>query len=80
MGQIVIKSKIIKASQEDITESSRLQEEWETTRQYMNICSKAGTNLYENATTINKYATGNVVRFMVSTNEKIIHGKNRGLG
>ncbi|KAJ5655654.1 hypothetical protein N7507_007604 [Penicillium longicatenatum] len=80
MDRIVTKSKTSKASQDDITELSRLQEEWETTRQCMNICSKAGTNLYENASTIDNYATGDAVQFMVSTNEKIIHGKNRGLG
>lgn len=68
------------ASQEDIAKLLRLQEEWETTRQCMHICSKAGTHLDENASTIDNYATGDAIQFMVSTNEKIIHGRNRGLG
>lgn len=80
MDRIVTKSKTTSASQEDIADMLRLQEEWETTRQCMNICSKAGTNLDENASTVDNYATGDAVQFMVSTNDKIIHGRNRGLG
>ncbi|KAJ5757723.1 uncharacterized protein N7511_006417 [Penicillium nucicola] len=80
MDRIVTKSKTSTASQEDIAELLRLQEEWETTRQCMHICSKAGDNLNENASTIDNYATGDAIQFMVSTNEKIIHGRNRGLG
>jgi hypothetical protein len=80
MDRIVAKSKTSTASQEDIAELLRLQEEWETTRQCMHICSKAGIHLDENASTIDNYATGDALQFMVSTNEKIIHGRNRGLG
>ncbi|KAF7517933.1 hypothetical protein PCG10_000731 [Penicillium crustosum] len=80
MDRIVTNSKTSTASQEDIAELLRLQEEWETTRQCMHICSKAGTHLDENASTIDNYATGDAIQFMVSTNEKIIHGRNRGLG
>ncbi|KAJ5210514.1 hypothetical protein N7491_010321 [Penicillium cf. griseofulvum] len=80
MNRIVTNSKTSTASQEDIAELLRLQEEWETTRQCMHICSKAGTHLNETASTIDNYATGDAVQFMVSTNEKIIHGRNRGLG
>ncbi|CAG8910134.1 unnamed protein product [Penicillium egyptiacum] len=80
MDRIVTKSKTSTASQEDIAELLRLQEEWETTRQCMHICSKAGIHLGENASTIDNYATGDAIQFMVSTNEKIIHGRNRGLG
>lgn len=80
MDRIVTKSKTSTASQEDIADLLRLQEEWETTRQCMHICSNAGINLDGNASTIDNYATGDALQFMVSTNEKIIHGKNRGLG
>ncbi|KAJ5201233.1 hypothetical protein N7449_006036 [Penicillium cf. viridicatum] len=80
MDRIVTKSKTSTASQEDIADLLRLQEEWETTRQCMHICSNAGIHLDGNASTIDNYATGDALQFMVSTNEKIIHGKNRGLG
>ncbi|KXG51328.1 uncharacterized protein PGRI_093400 [Penicillium griseofulvum] len=80
MDRIVTKTKTSTASQEDIAELLRLQEEWETTRQCMHICSNAGAHLNENPSTIDNYATGDAIQFMVSTNEKIIHGRNRGLG
>jgi hypothetical protein len=80
MNRIMTKTKTSTASQEDIAELTRLQEEWETTRQCMHICSKAGNHLDENASSIDNYATGDAIQFMVSTNEKIIHGRNRGLG
>lgn len=80
MERIVTKSKTTTVSDEDIADLRRLQDEWETTRQCMHICSKAGTHLDENASTIDNYATGDAIQFMVSTNEKVIHGRNRGLG
>ena len=80
MERIMTKSKTVTTTEEDIEDLRRLQEEWETTRQCMHICSKAGTRLDENSSTIENYATGDAIQFMVSTNEKVIHGKNRGLG
>lgn len=80
MDRIVTKSRKALASQEDIADMIRLQEEWETTRQCMHICSKAGAHLNENVSTIDNYATGDAIQFMVSTDGKVIHGKNRGLG
>jgi len=77
---LVAKSKTTMTSQDDLTDLMRLQEEWETTRQSRNICSKAEIHLKENITTIDNYATGDAVQFLVSTNGTIIHGKNRGLG
>lgn len=67
-------------SEGDFTDLARLRAEWETTRQCMDICSKADTNLKENVSSIDNYATGDALQFMVSTNEKTIHGRNRGLG
>jgi len=67
-------------SEEDLAELVRLQEEWETTRQSREICSKAEMHLKENISTIDNYATGDAIQFMVSTDGNIIHGKNRGLG
>jgi hypothetical protein len=80
MGRMVTKSKTAMTSEDEVAELARLQEEWETVRQSMNICSKAENHLKENVSTIDNYATGDAVQFMVSTNGKIIHGKNRGLG
>ncbi|KAL4888244.1 hypothetical protein BDV59DRAFT_188987 [Aspergillus ambiguus] len=45
----------------------------------MDICSKADDRLRENISTIENYATGDAIQFMVSTDGKTIHGKNRGL-
>lgn len=67
-------------SQEDFTDLARLRVEWETARQCMDICSRADNHLKENISTIDNYATGDALQFMVSTNGKTIHGKNRGLG
>lgn len=80
MERIRTKSKTVTASEEDIEDMRRLQEEWEATRQCMHICSTAGTRLDENSSTIENYATGDASQFMVSTNGTVTHGKNRGLG
>lgn len=80
MDRLVTKSKTAMTSQEDVAELARLREEWETTRHCMEICSKADNHLQENITTIDNYATGDAVQFMVSTDGKTLHGKNRGLG
>ena len=80
IDRLVTKSKTAMTSEEDLADLIRLQEEWETTRQSREICSKAEIHLRENITTIDNYATGDAIQFMVSTDGHIIHGKNRGLG
>ncbi|CZR62675.1 uncharacterized protein PAC_12572 [Phialocephala subalpina] len=80
IDRLVRKSKIATTSEEDLADLARLQEEWETTRQSREICSKAETHLKENITTIDNYATGDAIQFMVSTDGNIVHGKNRGVG
>lgn len=68
-------------TQDEVTELSRLQEEWKTARQCIGICSKADNHLNENVSIIDNHATGDEsVQFLVSTSEKTIHGKNRGFG
>lgn len=67
-------------SEDDYADLERLRLEWDTTRQCIDICSKADTNLKENISNIDNYATGDALQFMVSTNGKTIHGKNRGVG
>ncbi|KAL2839207.1 hypothetical protein BJY01DRAFT_29058 [Aspergillus pseudoustus] len=68
------------ASQEELTDLARLRDEWKTTRQCIDICSKADINFKEAITTVDNYATGDAVQFMVSTDGQVIHGRNRGLG
>ena len=63
---------------EEYLDLERLRDEWDTARQCMDICSRADSRL--NISTIENYATGDAVQFMVSSNGKVIHGKNRGLG
>ncbi|KAH8751160.1 hypothetical protein BGZ57DRAFT_775119, partial [Hyaloscypha finlandica] len=78
--QLVTKSKTAIISEEDFADLVRLQEEWETTCQSKEICSKAEIHLKENTSIIDNYATGDAVQFMVSTDGNILHGTNRGLG
>jgi hypothetical protein len=80
IDRLVTKSKTAMTSEEDFADLVRLREEWETTRQSREICSKAEMHLKENISTIDNYATGDAIQFMVSTDGNIIHGKNRGLG
>jgi len=80
MDRLVAKSKTAMSSENEVADLVRLQEEWETTRQCMDVCSKAHTHLNENITTIENYGLGDAVQFMVSTNGSVVHGKNRGLG
>ena len=80
MDRLVAKSKNAMTSEDEVADLARLREEWETTRQCMDICSKADNRLKENVSIIDNYATGDAIQFMVSTNGKILHGKNRGLG
>ncbi|KIW87200.1 uncharacterized protein Z519_12102 [Cladophialophora bantiana CBS 173.52] len=80
MDRLVTKSKTAMTSEDDIADLARLQEEWETARQCRDICSKADNHLKETISTIDNYATGDAVQFMVSTDGNIIHGTNRGLG
>ncbi|KAG4442160.1 hypothetical protein IFR05_002373 [Cadophora sp. M221] len=80
INQLVTKSKTAIVSEEDLADLLRLQEEWETTCQSREICSKAEIYLKENPSVIENYATGDAVQFMVSTDGSILHGTNRGLG
>ncbi|KAE9367305.1 hypothetical protein N431DRAFT_348649 [Stipitochalara longipes BDJ] len=80
MDRLVTKSKTIMTSEEDFADLVKLQEEWETTRQSREIFAKAEMHLKQNISTIENYATGDAIQFMVSTDGNIIHGKNRGVG
>ncbi|OBT40151.1 hypothetical protein VE00_09803 [Pseudogymnoascus sp. WSF 3629] len=80
IDRLVTKSETAMTSEEEHADLVRLREEWETTRQCVDICSKADIHLKENISTIDNYATGDAIQFMVSTDGKTIHGRNRGLG
>jgi hypothetical protein len=78
--RLMAKSRIA-MTQEEFSDLKRLQEEWKTARQCIDICSKADYHLRENISVIDNHASGDeTVQFLVSTNEKTIHGKNRGYG
>jgi hypothetical protein len=80
MDRLLAKSKTAISSEEDAQDLSRLRDEWETARQCLEICSRADTHFKENVSVIENYGTGDALQFMVSTNGKVLHGKNRGLG
>ena len=80
IDRMVTKSKIVMTSEEELADLVRLREEWLTARQCMDICSKADIHVKENITIIDNYATGDAIQFMISTDGKTLHGKNRGLG
>jgi hypothetical protein len=80
IDRLVTKSKTAMTSEEELADLVRLREEWETARQCIDICSKANIHLKENISTIDNYATGDAVQFMISTDGTVIHGRNRGLG
>lgn len=79
-ARLVDRSKVANISEEERADVVRLRDELAATRQGMDICSRAHEHLKDNVSTIDNYATGDAVQFMVSTNEKTIHGKNRGFG
>ena len=80
IDRLVTKSKTAMTSDDELADLVRLREEWETARHCRDICSKADMHLRESSSTIDNYATGDAIQFMVSTDGKTIHGRNRGLG
>ncbi|KAL2128248.1 hypothetical protein VTI74DRAFT_9451 [Chaetomium olivicolor] len=82
MDRLMAKTKTALSSPQDAAELGRLQEEWETARLCLDICSKAK----ENATkvTINVFENmkgdEDVLQFFASTTGKIVHAKNVSLG
>ncbi|KAK2040713.1 hypothetical protein LZ31DRAFT_473919 [Colletotrichum somersetense] len=81
MSRLIEKSTAKMSSKVEVAELVRLQEEWTTARQCLDICLSAENHVKENISIIDNYATGDdTVQFLVSTNGKTIHGKNRGFG
>lgn len=79
-GRLADKMNSVGTSAADLTDFARLRDEWESTRQSMDILSAAGKHLEKNTSIIENHATGDAVQIMVSTNGKTLHGTNRGLG
>ncbi|KFZ16580.1 hypothetical protein V502_05017 [Pseudogymnoascus sp. VKM F-4520 (FW-2644)] len=68
------------ASHEHAADITRLREEWQSTRESMDILSTAGNHLEQNISIIENHATGDAVQVMVSANGKPLHGTNRAVG
>lgn len=67
-----------KISEEERTDLARLRDELAATRQGIDVCSKAHEHLKDNVSTIDNYATGDAVQFMVSTREKTRFNRSHG--
>ncbi|RAL15202.1 uncharacterized protein BO97DRAFT_441198 [Aspergillus homomorphus CBS 101889] len=80
MDRLLAKSRCTVSSDEDAQDLSRLRDEWEAARQCLDICSRADSHVKETVSIIENQGTGDSLQFMVSTNGKILHGKNRGMG
>ena len=81
IDRLVQKSKTAMLDEDQAAELATLQADWKSARECINICSKADMNLNENISVIDNFATGDdAVQFLVSTNNKTIHAKNRGYG
>ncbi|OQE13512.1 hypothetical protein PENFLA_c047G01560 [Penicillium flavigenum] len=80
MNRLLAQSKTTTSSKNDEQDLARLQDEWNAARQCLDICSRADNHLKENVSVIENHGTGDALQFMVSTNGKILHGKNRAHG
>jgi hypothetical protein len=80
MNRLISQSKSTTTSERDQQDLTRLQDEWNTARQCLDICSRADNHLRDNVSVIENYGTGDALQFMVSTNGQILHGKNRAHG
>lgn len=79
VDRLIEKSAAKMNSEHEVAQLATLREEWTTARQCLDICSSAESHVKENISIIDNYATGDdTVQFLVSTNGKTIHGKNRG--
>ncbi|KAL7954775.1 hypothetical protein V8C34DRAFT_317028 [Trichoderma compactum] len=79
-NRLTEKMKASSSTPEEAADIARLREEWESTFESMNILSKAGSYFERKTSVIENHATGDAHRIMVATDEKTLHGTNRGLG
>ncbi|PTB37133.1 uncharacterized protein TrAFT101_010866 [Trichoderma asperellum] len=79
-SQLTEKMKASTTSPEEVADIARLRDEWESTFESIDILSKANTYFENEASVIENHATGDAMQVMVTTDEKTLHGTNRGLG
>lgn len=79
-SRLTEKMKASTTSPEEVADIARLRDEWESTFESIGILSKANTYFENEASVIENHATGDAMQVMVATDEKILHGTNRGLG
>lgn len=79
-SRLAEKMKASTTSPEELADIARLRDEWESTFESIDILSKANTYFENEASVIENHATGDAMQVMVATDEKILHGTNRGLG
>jgi len=82
MDRLMATSKTALSSTQDAAELGRLQEEWETARLCLDICSKANDNATKATINVFENVKGDeeVLQFFASTTGKIVHAKNISLG
>ncbi|KAL7948772.1 hypothetical protein V8C42DRAFT_229349 [Trichoderma barbatum] len=79
-SRLAEKMKASSSTPEEAADIARLRDEWESTFESMDILSKAGSYFERETSIIENHATGDAVQVMVATDEKTLHGTNRGLG
>jgi hypothetical protein len=65
-GRLEIESKDGIASEEELSDVASLREEWNVTRQYLEVCTQADMHIKEHVSNIEDYITASTVNFRVS--------------
>lgn len=82
MDRLMARSKAALSSPQAAADLGRLQEEWETARLCLDICSKANENMTKVTINVFENIKGDqeVLQFFASTTGKIVHAKDISLG
>jgi hypothetical protein len=82
MDRLMARSKTALSSPQAAADLGRLQEEWETARLCLDICSKANENMTKVTINVFENIKGDeeVLQFFASTTGKIVHAKDISLG
>lgn len=80
IDRLETKFKAVTTSEEDLADLVRLREQWDVSRQCLEICTKAQMHMKEETSNIDNYVTADAVQLFVLTDGKAICGRNRGLG
>lgn len=78
--RLLEKMKASTTSPEEAADIARLRDEWQSTHESIDILSKANSYFENQTSVIENHATGDAVQIMVATDDKTLHGINRGLG